>query len=196
VKGKFKFISVLLVILVMAIVTVSTIGCTDSDTKSVDSQDQRAASVQERANIFNRAQEMYPVPEVHYFLAREMLVKYVQRQDVPDHPFYIYVMTDIGTILGYYVAQSAPVSVNAFLSSTEDIYGDNWGEGGEGMITTTAPSIDGIYYGGAGSSAGNNAWFFFDAATDALIMLYDTKMFVSDQPLNIDAPMISISSGK
>jgi hypothetical protein len=196
VKGKFKFISVLLVAIIMAVVAISSIGCTDSETKSVDSQNQRASAVQTRANIFARAEQMYPVPEVHYFLAREMLVKYVERQDVPDHPFYIYVMTDIGTILGYYVAQSAPVSVNAFLSSTEDIYGDNWGEGGEGMVTTTAPSIDGIYYGGAGSSAGSNAWFFFDAATDALIMLYDTKMFVSDQPLNIDAPMISITPGE
>ncbi len=137
--------------------------------------------------MFARAEAQYPLPQPNNFLARKMLVKYTNRQDIPDHPFYIYVLSDVGTIIGYYVSQAAPVNVNAFLSSTEDV------SMGNGRVVLQAPSLDGIYYGGAGASGGNN-WFFFDAQTDALIILYDVKLFVADQPLKVDAKPILVQS--
>jgi hypothetical protein len=157
------------------------IGC---DTSAV----QRDQSVKTRTEMFERAQSQVPEPIPDNFLARKMLAKYVERQDVPDHPFYIYVLAETGNIIGYYVSQAAPVNINAFLSSTEDVRTS-------GAIAT-APSLDGIFYGGAGSSQGGDGWFFFDAASDALIILYGVKMFVADQPLKIYAKPITVDTLK
>ena len=146
---------------------------------------QRDKSIRSRAQMFARAEAQIPLPQPSNFLARKMLAKYTIRQDVPDHPFYVYVLSDVGNIIGYYVAQAAPVNVNAFLSSTEDYV--------SGAVMT-APSLDGIYYGGAGASQGGDGWFFFDAATDALIIIYGMKLFVADQPLKVDAKPILVQA--
>lgn len=148
-----------------------------------DAEGQRDRATDQRAEVFARAEALYPIPFTENFPAREMLVKFTEREDLINHPYYIYVFSDVGTIIGYYVAQSYPVSTNAFLSSTEDLtsYG-----------IATAPSLDGIYYGGSGASSGDG-WFFFDATTDALVILYGFKIFVLDQPLMIDAPRIIVS---
>ena len=161
-------------ILVVSLLVIS--GCTTAE-------QQRGKAINTRADAFAKAERQTPQPIPSNFLARKMLAKYVVRQDVPDHPFYVYVLADTGNILGYYVAQAAPVNVNAFLSSTEDA---------RNGYVLTAPSLDGIFYGGSGSSQGGDGWFFFDAATDALVILYGVKMFVSDQPLNLDVKPIKI----
>jgi hypothetical protein len=169
------FRKILLSIMVISLLVIMS-SCTTAEI-------QRDKSVQSRAEMFAKAEVQVPQPIPNNFLARKMLAKYVERQDTPDHPFYIYILSDMGTNIGYFVAQAAPVNINAFLSSTEDAtsYG-----------VLTAPSLDGIYYGGSGSSQGGDGWFFFDAATDALIVLYGVKMFVSDQPLKIDVKPFTV----
>ena len=179
-----KTFKVASLMLVLCIIGVAVAGCSFSNADQ-KANEQREDAIQQRADIFARAQAAIPVPQVTHFLARQTLAKYVERQDVPSHLFYIYVLSDFGTCMGYYVAQSAPVNVNAFLSSTESVYDNS-----NGIAVTTAPSIDGIFYGGSGSSQGGDNWFFFDSESDALVMLYGLKMFVSDQPLNIDAPRL------
>lgn len=165
--------------LILVSLLVVTLGCTTAGK-------QREQSIQSRAEMFARAEAQIPQPIPTNFLARKMLAKYVERQDVPDHPFYIYILSDVGTIIGYYVSQAAPVNINAFLSSTEDYYTNG--------AVLTAPSLDGIYYGGAGSSQGGDGWFFFDAASDALVILYGVKMFVVDQPLKIEVQHFTMST--
>lgn len=147
--------------------------------------EQRKRAISSRAETFARAEKAIPQPIPSNFLARKMLAKYTSRQDVPDHPFYVYILSDVGTIIGYYVAQAAPVNINAFLSSTQDY------DSMRGAILT-APSLDGIFYGGSGSSQGGDGWFFFDAASDALIILYGVKMFVADQPLKLETKQIIV----
>lgn len=173
----------LLVISVLALM-VALFGCTTMDLAA----EQNAESIETRAQMFDRAQAAVPEPRPDNFLAREMLAKYVERQDTPDHPFFIYVLGETGNVVGYYVAQAAPVNINAFLSSTQDIRSPYSG----GNVVLDAPSLDGIFYGGSGSSSGADAYFFFDAATDALVVLYGVHMFVSDQPLNLNVSPIEV----
>jgi hypothetical protein len=165
-------------VIAILVLTFAMAGC------EIKSEVQRKASIFQRAEMFARAETMYPVPNTNNFPMRRDLVKYTQRQDIISHPWYVYVLGDTGNYIGYYVASGQPVSTNAFLSSTED-----W----TGSAVLTAPSLDGVYYGGAGGSAGNG-WFFFDAATDALIILYDVKLFVSDVPLKLDVKPILVAS--
>ncbi len=168
---------------VLLVVVAFLVGLLPLLTACSDAHLQREASIKARSQTFERAEMMYPIPQTQGFPARQMLVKFTEREDLTNHLYYVYVYSDVGTIIGYYVAQSFPVSTNAFLSSTED-------ETTNGAVLT-APSLDGIYYGGSGASSGDG-WFFFDATTDALVILYGFKIFVLDQPLKVDAPRIEV----
>ena len=151
--------------------------CTDAHNPQCPVYQQNAAQ-RTRAEAYAKALAVNPQPIPNNFLARRMLIKYVERQDTPDHPFYVYVLGQTGNVVGYYVSQAAPVNVCAFLSYA-----------GEGD-----PSLDGIFYGGSGSSSGCDGWFIFDAATDALIVVYGGQMFVSDQPLRLEAKPITVQT--
>lgn len=174
---------VLLILLVCTALSMLILGCT------TESEDQRRESINARAESFARAESLYPVPQSQNFPLRKALVEYTERQDRLDQEYYIYVMGDNGNFIGYYVSKTQPISTNAFLSSTEDlVYGNS-------NVVMTAPSLDGIYYGGSGASQ-SDGWIIFDYQTDAMIIVYNLKLFVSDQPLKLDVKAIEIDTSK
>lgn len=157
-------------------------GCVEEDSTKI-----RNASVKARTQTFARAQAAAPLPRTVNFPQRKALVEFTERQDLTDHPWYVYVLADTGNVLGYYVAKTVPINACNFLSSTEEVHTE-W----EGTTVLTAPSLDGIYYGGAGASSGCDAWFFFDSATNALIQIRGVNFFTADQPLRLDAKPIRV----
>lgn len=176
-----KIVYVALAVLALALVVVACSGDGVSGTET------RQTNIEARNEAFARAEALVPQPTPSNFLAREALAKFSIRQDEPDHIFYIYLLADTGNIIGYYVAQQRPVSSCAFLSSTEDVQSEN------GIaVQVTAPSLDGVFYGGGGSSAACTGVFFFDAATDALIEINGVDYFATDQPLRVDAQPIEV----
>ena len=152
-----------------------------------NSADQRRASVQTRTDTFARAEARYPIPRTENFPLRDALVQFTERQDLLNHPVYVYIVADTGQIMGYYVAKTYPVNLCAFLSSTENVRDDDTGN-----LILTAPSLDGIYYGGAGASSSCDGWFFFDQASAALVEVIGFKVFIVDQPLNIEAQPLTV----
>jgi hypothetical protein len=171
-----NIIIVILIALLLSTVTLTT-GCWDNT-----ASEQRHDAEQQRTDVFAKAEAMYPAPTVSDFPLRKSLVEYTNRQARINQVYYIYVLSSFGTPIGYYVAKSQPVSTNAFLSSTEDVT-----ERG----IATLPSLDGIFYGGSGSSA-SDGWFFFDAATDAEIILVGLDLFVTDMPLKLEVPRFEV----
>ena len=151
--------------------------------------DQREQAIEARSDTFARAEALHPVPGNNNFPQRESLVKFSERTDLANHPWYIYILGQNGNVIGYYVATSRAVNSCAFLSSTEDVFGSS-----HGNLKLTAPSLDGIYYGGSGASAGCDSWFIFDAATDAMIEFRGVDWFESDQPLLLDAEPITVAT--
>lgn len=166
----------------MLVAMVVLVGCDESQEAK-----QRNASVSKRGQAFARAERKFPLPQTTNFPLREALVKMTEREDLPNHPWYVYLIADTGNTIGYYVAQHSPVNSCAFLSSTEDVE-----TAYEGTIVLTAPSLDGIFYGGAGSSSNCDSWFFFDAATDAMVRIRGMDFYVSEAPLNLDAKAIKV----
>lgn len=163
-------------------------GCEDSSTPTSSDQ-QRKQSVKARADTFSRAEAKYPLPRTENFPLRKMLVEMTKREDLPNHPWYVYVLADTGNVIGYYVAKTVPINACNFLSSTEDVKKteDNY-EPGFTTDVLTAPSIDGIYYGNSAC----NTMVFEDYSTNAIIKLGDVKYFVADKPLNLDAEAIKV----
>lgn len=139
-------------------------------------EQQRSDSVDQRTNTMARAEALYPAPDSYNFPLRQVLVEYTNREDKLNHPWFTYIMSDTGAITHYFVSTTVPVSTNAFLGSTEVVDGSN-------DVVLTAPSLDGIYYGGAGSVTGSNGWIFIDAATGAMGIAYGQKILTFDAPL-------------
>lgn len=135
-------------------------------------------------DIMKRAIQSVPVPQTRNFLTRESVAKWLERQDVPDRPHYVYVFSDMGQVIGYYVAQSRPVCTNTFMTPPKRTVGGN------SRAVIDAPALDGVYYG----SGPCDQWFFFDAATDAMIELSGFKIFTSDQPLALNAEPIRVKA--
>jgi len=165
------------------------LGATACDTGGTNEkyQDQRKSAVKERATTFSRAESIAPTPKTVNFPLRKALVEFTERQDLLNHPWFVYILADTGNIIGYYVARTVPVNACNFLSSTEVV-----DSGESGKVVLTAPSLDGIFYGGAGASSGCDAWFFFDSATNALIQIRGVNFFTSDQPLRVNADPIRV----
>lgn len=134
-----------------------------------------------REEVFRLAQALYPIPIPSDFPLRKDLVQFTNRESKPG-PWYVYIQTDSGSYSAYYVAKNKPQNSCNFLSETKTTYNG---------VERNAPSLDGIYYGGTGASGACDAWFWFDAGTNALIETR-FKTTVSDQPLAIDVPEIKV----
>lgn len=150
--------------------------------------DQRKESAKARADTFDRAEKKYPLPHTENFPLRKALVDMTKREDMENHPWYVYVLGDPGNVIGYYVARTAPINACNFLSSTEVITDGSGDETGSGNVIVKAPSIDGVYYGDSECTV----WVLFDYSSNAMIKLGDVKFFTADKPLNLDAEPIKV----
>lgn len=168
---------------ILGIVGALTMGATSTCNSRADQV--YTDNVNAREETFLKAQSLYPMPMPSDFPLRKDLVEFTMREAKPG-PWYVYIQTDAGTYSAYYVAKNKPQNACNFLSSTV-VYVNG--------VTTNAPSMDGIYYGGTGASGACDAWFWFDAGTNALVETR-FKTTVSDQPLAIDVPEIKVRSSK
>ena len=147
----------------------------------------REQSVDFRYQNFGRAEAKHPLPAQQNFPLRELLVEYTKRQDLINHPWYIYILGENLNVGMYFVSTTMPLNACAFLSSTEEV---KYSTGGN--LVLTAPSLDGIYYGGSGASAVCTGWIVKDAATNAMGIIYGDKLLVFDQPLIFEAEPVRI----
>ncbi len=166
---------VFIAIALLALILMASTACTEENAKLAE---QRQSSVELRAQMMARAEALIPAPQSQNFPLRRVLSEYTRREDLLNHPWYTYIISDTGAITHYFVSTTVPVSTNAFLGSTESIY-----YSGNGNLVLTAPSLDGIYYGGSGSTSSMNGWIFIDAATGAMGIVYGCKILTFDAPL-------------
>lgn len=184
---RMKQILIVAAIGCFAVMSMAADDCSDTPKTA---EEQRRSAVDQRTGNFSRAEAIAPAPNSTNFPLRKALVEFTKRQDLLNHPWYVYILGDNGNVIGYYVAQTKPVNSCNFLSSTEDV---DWNEGAGGVVLT-APSLDGIFYGGSGGAASCDAWFFFDTTTDALVEIRGVKFFTADQPLRLDAKPIEVQT--
>mgnify|MGYP006298774791 CR=1 FL=1 len=174
---------IVMIVIVVLMAFGVLVGCDD-----LSKPDTQEAGTAEQESVMERARRAYPTPQVDEFLTRRNVVKWMERMDQPGKIFYIYVMSDVGTITHYFVAEYRPVSVATYLTPTQRVI-DRY----EGDVVVNSPALDGTYYGSGGAS---DQYFFFDAETDALIELKGMNYIVSDQPFNVDAPQLTIQTSE
>lgn len=175
-------------------------GSCDDDSKDNrdTAEENRVNSVAQRADNFARARSLFPQPTQENFPMREALVKYTQRQDLRNHPWYIYVAHEcfqcpLGISYQYFIGQTYPQSTCNFLGSTQEFQWADYSKSdgvGPTPFQVQAPSLDGIFY-GSGATTGGCDYFFFDMATDAMhVIHHDWQWFVSDRILLLDAKLV------
>jgi hypothetical protein len=186
---RFTKIRSLALVVVAAFVLLGASECGSSGDDFGEGDDtSRQVSVEDRERTFARAEAAHPVQSqlLINFPMRGALVEFTHRQDMVNHPWYIYIMGMDGTPIGYYVGKTYPQSACNFLSPTEriiDLPDAVW-------MQVTAPSYDGVMYGGGGSSAACESMFFFDVTTNAMHTFVAPMWMASDQPLNINVPRL------
>lgn len=169
----------------IALMGIFAVAC---DGVTNNSEVQRQQSVQTRTDTFAKAESLAPAYIPQNFPLRQALNDFTQREDQVDHPWYTYLIGQNGNYFGYFVTKTVPISTCDFLSSTENVRTSSWGN-----LVLTAPSLDGIYYGGSGATGGCG-YFFFDYTTDTMITISPGQLFVSfDKPLKLDVQPIQIS---
>jgi hypothetical protein len=173
------------VIAIICIVAIVLLGApsTGCGTENATLNEQRQESVNVRTESMAKAEAKYPTPTNVNFPIRNVLKEYTERQDLVNHPWYTYVFSDTGAITHYFVSTTLPVSTNAFLGATSTIVHT---EDSSVPLVMDAPSLEGIYYGGSGSSSNQNGWIFIDANTGALGVIYNCKIMTFDAPLLLE----------
>lgn len=131
------------IVLLLTVAAVLAVACTEET-----GGDNRKEAVESRNRVYDRAESAVPAYEPSAFPGREALNEYTKRHARPNHPYYVYILGENGNVINYFVSKTLPVNQCAFLSSTEDVRDDE-----QGNLVLTAPSLDGIFYGGSGASA-------------------------------------------
>ncbi len=128
------------------------------------------------------------------FPLRKALVGLTEAQDKLNHPWYIYIQAaQTGQVIGYYVGRTAPQSECNTLSSTQAVtkYSDQ--NNAVVPLILDAPTLNGIYAGGAGASGSCTTVFFQDASTGAFIEISGDAYFTTDQPLTLNVPAFKVA---
>lgn len=174
--------SKLIKVVILGCLALFTMGNTSCDDNSSRSQ-----NITVREDNMQRANKVVPIPVIQNFAAREAVAKQVKRMDQKGKLYYIYLISETGTQLGYYVSNTRPINVCAALTPTDDVgyYTSN-------AVVTKAPGLQGTY----GSGNCDNS-FFFDATTDAYIEFPNSKLgTISDFPLSLKSEPIRIVTEK
>lgn len=163
----------------VALCLLALAGCKLESSTSSKGEKENEASM-------SKARAAYPTPESSNFLTRQAVIKWMERMDVPGKTFYVYLFANTGQTIGYYVAQTRPISACTSLTPPDKERSVAGGAGPNPL--GTAPGLDGVY------AAGDcNSYFFFDAETDAYVEIQGLNFFVSDSPLSVEADPIRVT---
>lgn len=145
----------------------------------------------QRDMVAEAADRSVPAYQASNFVVRNTVNEYMRRMDEPNKIFYLYVMSDMGTPIGYYVARTPATNICTFLTPPERVERHRPSGGNSTYVVRQAPALDGVFYG----SGACNTEYFFDAETDAMIQIQGLNLFISDQPIqNIDAPRFEMQA--
>ena len=171
-----------------AAIALAMTGCKDTRNQS---EELREEGLEEQTEVLAAARSAVPTPKMRNYLVRKAVREYMMRLDSPQKTFYTYIFADNGQSMGYYVGQSKPISGCTLMTPPDQIYMDNNIVDQDGQVIA-APNLNGVY----NPTGSCDTYFFFDAATDALIEIRGFKYFSADQPLNVEAEPLRVQKAQ
>lgn len=180
--------SIIGLLAVFGVMAFGSAGCLDTPQATQQSHN----DVNNRYATFAKAQAQVPTPRITNFPRRQTLADATERQSLPHHPWYVYVLGLNGNIVNYFVAKSVPVNDCDYLSSTDNITNGVGSNTGDNNVVIHSPSLEGIYQ----SSSGCDTLTFFDLTTNAEIQVSRGQTFITDRPLRVEAKPIRVATGR
>jgi hypothetical protein len=164
-----------LTLLVLALLlAVALAGC--SEQKSAADKEQ-----EKQGQVYKSLTETQPARGMAYSPTRDNLNRWAETWEEQGKLSYVYLLDSVGHQIGYYIFEGLPVSYCATLTPPEEIHED-WGSSAVSTAVTTAPSLDGAYYGAANCQQ----MFGYDAVSGAYMEFTGGGSFnylLSDQPM-------------
>ena len=167
----------LIIILLASIMLFSLVGC-DSDTGGGSAQktEMKLTNVNQL-----RLLDATPPPKVEKSLERENLKERLIRFNDENKVSYIYLLSDMGSVITFFPIKGKVSSVNSMLTTTEQVIEDSFGS--EWGVVVASPDLDGSY------GSNGDAIFFF--TTEGVYCEWNGKYFLCDRPLKLTtAPIL------
>ena len=132
----------------------------------------------------------HPQPRLDYSLERVNLIERLERFNDPNKISYIYLLSDMGQIYGFFPIKGKVSSVNSALSIGEQVIDDPFGyraNGAQGQVVES-PQEDGSY------GTNGDAVFFF--TTENVYVEWNGKYLLMDQALQLTEQPLLVYDGK
>lgn len=163
----------------MGVDTSKTDSTQTDSTKAMDlGQNSIGIEMRRSETIQKNLTEKQPQPQMDYSLERQNIIERTTRWNDKNKVSYIYLMSDMGSIVSYFPIKGKVSSVNSALSAPEQVVDDpnTYHESG-GSVVLSSPQEDGSY------GTNGDAIFFF--LTDGTYMEWNGRYFLSDNPVKL-----------
>lgn len=168
----------LIVILLVGMMLLFTMGCEDTGGGGTAQKEEMKLT-----NINQlRLLDVTPPPEILRSLERENLKERLIRFNDENKVSYIYLLSDMGSIITFFPIKGKVSSVNSMLTTTEQVIEDSFGS--EWGVVVASPDLDGSY------GSNGDAIFFF--TTENVYCEWNGKYFLCDRPLKLTTAPILI----
>jgi hypothetical protein len=142
-----------------------------------------------KVDAYEQLQRQQPAERMDYSPARNTINRWVQQWETPGKLSYVYLYSESGVPLGYYIFEGLPVSYCT--SQTRPFtWEDRPGDGTNASAEVPAPGIDGTYSSGAGC----DQYYGIEANTGTILefggggisyLLSERPLPVPHQPLGV-----------
>jgi hypothetical protein len=186
-----------IILIALAAIALMMTGCLENDTPSgeqlsdetnVDTNttigESYAFEIKATEANQNELVRAQPPIQLESSLERENLIRRYEHLNDRNQQHHVYLMSNDGKVIAYYVAKGKVSSVNSKLTNNEQIVGSNqcieheWVEDeGSCYKTVESPQMDGSY------GTNGDAIFFF--RPEGQYVEANTKYIVSEEPMNI-----------
>lgn len=169
--------TVLIGLAALIAVSAMVVGCGGDGKQSTAAREREV-----QQTTLEKALDTVPPHEPTYFQSRLTINRYMAKIDVPQKEWYCYLVSGMGTIFGYFIFDAYPLSIGVGMTNPQQAKSHQGNP-----YTMPAPGIDGVYWAGADPAV----TYSFDALTDAM-MQWNVDYIMSDQPLDIDVPLLQV----
>lgn len=175
---------------ILAVLTATTLAFSLTACEKA-SENAREGNERQRKEGVEQIVTNQPVKPMSWSPTRDTVNRWAETWGQEGKVSYVYMQTREGKFAGYYVISGLPVNycvsatpvdeINTSISKSVD------------RIVTTAPALDGAYYGGCDASR----YYGFDAVTGQYVEWTDGNVLtavLSDQPLPLDKQPVAYGS--
>lgn len=164
---------------VAGVVLLSASSCGPPDAAERDSAS--------KVSSYEQLQRQQPAERMDYSPARNTINKWVAQWEVPGKLSYVYLYSESGVPLGYYILEGLPVSYCT--SQTRPVQPD-WGGSGGGLLVPL-PGVDGTYSSGLGC----DQYFGIEANTGTILEFGGggISYLLSERPLPVPHEPLGVS---